>query len=312
MESIITKGMSREDWLEHRRHYIGGSDAAAVLGLSRFKSPFAVYMDKIGLGEDKTSTVMEMGNLLEGYVAELFERESGLKVQRRHRMYISEDHPFMAANIDRAVLRDPGGLECKTTTRFNNSAWDEGEIPPEYYWQCMHYMAVTKAPHWYLAVLFRDNGDFKWFKIVADHEEITKLIQAEEAFWERVQKRLPPETSGLESETKALNEMYPADSVVGDTADLTELVNDLGYRAILREEIGKQEKLVEMIDQKIKRAMGFCQVGQGGQFAVTWKAYQRVEIDRDKLRTEYPKVFREVSKMSDYRKLAVKKLKEAK
>ena len=312
MKSISTKGMSREDWLALRRNGIGGSDAAAVLGLSRWKSPFSVYCDKIGLGEDTTSTVMEMGNILEPYVADLFTKESGLKVTRRNMMFISDEHPCMVANIDRAVLHDKAGLECKTTTKYNRSGWDEGEIPPEYYWQCMHYMAVLGLDHWYLAVLFRDTGAFKWFKIERDGTEIAKLIEAEEAFWQLVVKRTPPPTSGLESETEELSEMYPASTVNGETADLSEVYTDLGYRAIIQDEIAKQKKVVEAIDQKVKRLMGSNQYGQAGEYVVSWPAYQKCEIDRDKLRTEYPQVFAAVSSMTDYRRMTIKKLKEAK
>ena len=49
MEKIRTAGMSRDAWLVARRHSLGGSDAAAVMGLNPYKSPFALWAEKTGM-----------------------------------------------------------------------------------------------------------------------------------------------------------------------------------------------------------------------------------------------------------------------
>ena len=309
VESVSTANMSREEWLAYRRRGIGGSDAAAVLGLSRWKSPFSVYCDKLGLEPSHDSTVMEMGTLLEPYVAELFCRETGKKVARRHQTYTRKEHPCMMANIDRYVVGEHVGLECKTTTKYNNVTWDAGEIPPDYFWQCTHYMAVMGYDHWYLAVLFRDTGDFKYFRLERDEAEIERLTAAEEVFWDNVLKRIPPESSGLESETQLIGELYPAKDAGPDEADLTPVYHEIESRTQLDEEIKRMQKTRDALDQSIKRAMGTCQVGQAGSYRVSWAAMQRSDIDRKKLASDYPQVLADVSRLSSYRRFEIKEAK---
>ena len=83
LDTISTAKMSHEEWLEERRKSIGGSDAAAVIGMSRFASPYTVWMDKTGrLPEKEDTEAMRIGRDLEEYVAKRFEEASGKKVRR--------------------------------------------------------------------------------------------------------------------------------------------------------------------------------------------------------------------------------------
>ena len=66
LKKISTKGMSRDEWLERRRKTIGGSDAAGIVGLSKWASPFSVWADKTGRAEEKAATeAMRQGRDLE-------------------------------------------------------------------------------------------------------------------------------------------------------------------------------------------------------------------------------------------------------
>lgn len=311
--SVSTLNMSRQDWLEYRKRGIGGSDAAAVLGVSRFKGPFAVYVDKTSdmAAMDEPSPVMEMGVRLEEYVAELFTRESGFKVARRNRTYTSREHPCMLANIDRWVVGDKAGLECKTTTRYSWHGWDEGEVPPEYYWQCMHYMAVLGLDHWYLAVLMRDTGGFRWFRMERDDALVAQLIAEEEAFWDRVMRRNPPPASGLDSETDLINGLYPAEKVSPDAADLSGIAHMVASRADLDRDIKERKKTLEALDQQIKLTMGESQEGRSGNYIVSWKAAQRTNVDSKKLLREYPQVYAAVTTLTSYRTFSVKEAKNS-
>lgn len=86
IKKVSTVGMSREDWLEQRRHTIGGSDAAGIIGLSKWSSPVSVWADKTGRLPDKPDTeAMRLGRDLEGYVARPVDgghREEGAAAQR--------------------------------------------------------------------------------------------------------------------------------------------------------------------------------------------------------------------------------------
>jgi putative phage-type endonuclease len=134
--AINTAAMSREDWLRERRRGIGGSEAAAILGLSPWATPLDVYLDKIGEGEDVEETeAMYFGTILEGVVADEFSRRTGLKVRRRNALLTHPDYPWMIANIDRMVVGG-GLLECKTCNAFN--PWN-GVVPEHYQIQVQHY-----------------------------------------------------------------------------------------------------------------------------------------------------------------------------
>ena len=194
-----TIGLGRDVWLGIRRQGIGGSDAAAILGLNPYSSAFSVYMDKLGLAPEIPETeAMWLGTQLEPIIADRFEQETGMTVQRRNAVYQHPDHPWMLANIDRWIVGRKAGLEIKTTSMLNRTRFDDGEVPPYYYVQCMHYMAVTGADEWYLAVAVL-NRSFHIFHVERNEAEIQSLIEAEDHFWnERVLKQVPPAPDGSE------------------------------------------------------------------------------------------------------------------
>ena len=151
---IPTKNMSREEWLWHRRGSLGGSDAAAILGLSQWITPYTVWADKTGrLPEQPDNEAMRQGRDFEDYVAQRFTEVTGKKVRRNNAILKNTDYPFAHANIDRSIVGENAGLECKTTSVMNLRKFKNGEYPDTYYCQCVHYMAVTGADRWYLAVL---------------------------------------------------------------------------------------------------------------------------------------------------------------
>lgn len=310
-DSVSTLCMSRDDWLTYRKRGIGGSDAAAIIGANRYRSPFLVYADKVGLGlPEPDSPVLELGNVLEPYVADRFARESGMRVRRSNRTYTSRAYPWMMANVDRVIVGDNAGLECKTTTRNNNADWDAGEIPPEYYWQCMHYMAVLGYDHWYLAVLFRDTGEFKWVRIERDEEQVSLLIQAEQAFWEaHVMRRVPPPTSGMKDETDALSALYPGEMSRPDVTDLTDITDMLAHRTRLNAQIKQMQTLSDSIDQQIKRRMETSQEGRAGSYRIYWKPVSSHRVDSAMLKRDYPEIYKAVAKETTSRRFEFKEAK---
>jgi len=150
-----TRKMSHEEWLASRRNGIGGSDASAILGVNPYSSPLKVYLDKIGKSEDKeTNEAMRQGTDLEQYVADRFVEATGKKVRKCNKILQHPEYPWMLANIDRDIVGENAGLECKTISAFDiEDKLENGEYPAHYYVQCVHYMAITGADRWYLAVL---------------------------------------------------------------------------------------------------------------------------------------------------------------
>lgn len=117
-----TENLSREQWLEYRRLGIGGSDVAAILGISPFRTARDIYYDKLGIaaveGYEGNWVAMEMGNLLEGLVAEIFRRKTGFEVSSVKKMFQHPIHRFMLADVDSFITmpdRTRAILEIKTT-----------------------------------------------------------------------------------------------------------------------------------------------------------------------------------------------------
>ena len=157
--TISTLNMPREEWLQLRKSGIGGSDAGAICGLNPYASPMSVYRDKTTEDlSDMDSETMRQGRDLEDYVARRFMEATGLKVRRSNMMYRSEEHPFMIADVDRLIVGEDAGLECKTASAYNADKWKDGEVPLHYLMQCCHYMAVTGRSAWYIAVLIYGLG----------------------------------------------------------------------------------------------------------------------------------------------------------
>ena len=181
----------------------------SLLG-DRYKSAFDVYADKIGLKKEQPDNeAMRQGRDLEQYVAERFMEATGKKVRRRNAILQHPEYPFMTANIDRWVVGENAGFEAKTTSVLNRAKFSQGEFPPSYYVQCMHYMAVTGAERWYLAVLVL-NKAFHVFTIERDEAEIAALVQAEKHFWEEhVLKQIPPAPDGSESTSDVIKHLFP-------------------------------------------------------------------------------------------------------
>ena len=186
---ISTKDMTKDEWLAERRKGIGGSDAAAVLGLNSYTSPYALWAEKTGkvIPEDiSDKEAVRLGTDLEDYVAKRFEEATEKKVRRNNFILRNDAYPFAHANVDRLIVGEDAGLECKTTSSYEIiQQLKNGEIPPYWYCQMMHYMMVTGAKKWYLGALAFGRGFFH-FEIKRNEAEIEALANAEREFWEKV------------------------------------------------------------------------------------------------------------------------------
>ena len=180
---ISTRNMSHEQWLGIRRKTIGGSDAAGIVGLSQYATPYTVWADKTGhLPDKEDSEAMRQGRDLEEYVAKRWEEATGKTMRRSNSILYNSLYPFAHADIDRSVVGENAGLECKTTSSLNLRQFKGVEFPEKYYVQCVHYMAVTGCQQWYLAVLVFGRGFFT-FTLERDQAEIDALMEAEKNFW---------------------------------------------------------------------------------------------------------------------------------
>lgn len=297
-----TKNMTKEEWLKHRQAGIGGSDASVIAGLNPWKSSIQLYMDKKEEDPKEVKSLrMELGNRLEGLVAELFTEETGLKVRNVNGILKNEKYPFALANIDRAIVGEKAFLECKTTNSYALKEWQDG-VPAHYEIQCLHYMAITGATHCYIAALI-GNSDFIWHKIERDEETIEYLMQIEKEFWEEnIIKDIIPLPDGSDAYSEYLKEKYKKSN--GQEIEL-HLLKDGPGKLLRYDEIVSDIKTLEsekkLIEQEIQLHMEEFEVAKIGDRKITWKTSTRNTIDSKKLKSEMPDIAAQFMKTSTSR-----------
>lgn len=300
---------SREEWLKKRKHGIGGSDAAAILGLNPWKSPMDVYLDKISpTSEDHESEAAYWGKQLEDVVAREFSRRMGLRVQRVNSLLEHPEHSFMLATIDRRVVGG-GLLECKTTSEWKRDEWGEDKAPDMYIVQVQHYFAVTGEQSGWLAVLIGGNR-LLIVPVERDQEFIDNLIAAEEAFWRCVEDRTPPEVDGSSACTEAINALYPeadeGSSIILPLKDGTRLLADY-KQAVVDAKAGAAE--VDRLANEIKTLMGEAEAAflPGDEKpCVTWKNFTASRFDSKRFAKDHPTLDAEYRQLSAGRRFVVK------
>lgn len=301
-----TLDMTREQWLKERRKGIGGSDAAAIAGLSRYRSPIQVYMDKLGLIEPpEENEAMYWGRKLEDIVAEEFSIRTGLKVRRRNAILQHPEYPFMLANVDRLIVGKNEGLECKTTSAYRADEWKDDEIPWEYAIQCYHYMAVTGYKAWWIAALIGGN-QFIYKRIERDESIINNLIKIESDFWHNhILKQIPPDPDGSDASTEILKQLYPESN--GETIELPPDVESLieQYEQAKEEEKAAAERKREA-ENKIKAIMGEYEQAYLKDRKITWKTMTTYRFDTKRFQKEHPDLYQKYVNETSYRRFKVK------
>lgn len=289
MEYIDTKNMTRSEWVESRKSGIGGSDAAAIVGLSPYSTPYTVWADKTGrIPPVEDNEAMRQGRDLEEYVAYRFCEETGKRCRRKNAILKNTDYPFAHANVDRWVVSENAGLECKTTTTLSLKKFKNGEFPDTYYCQCMHYMAVTGADRWYLAVLVLGR-EFMVYTIERDEEEIAALMDQESVFWGYVERDEEPPVDGLDPTGKAIGVIY-ADVQDDGVVDLMGMESNIRSYQDIKATIKGLEKQLKQQEQEIKVALGESPKGIVGGFTVNWKPQERKTFQTKDFVADHPEM----------------------
>lgn len=274
--------MLTAEQVEARRAYIGASDAAAVLGLSRWRTPLQVWAEKTGMlpSEDISNRLpIEVGNELEDLVCKLFTKRSGKAVRRVNETIFHPKYPFLAVNVDRRVVGEDAVLEAKTASGWKAKEWEGEEIPQEYIVQCLHNLAVTGKARCYVAVLIGGNQDFQWKVIERDEAAISTIIEREVAFWnDFVIPKVLPVSRVKAGDSDTLYKLFP--SAQGEDSPL--LLGDEANRIIesmnaLYRDLKTCEAAYEGQKNALKALLKENAVATTGTYKVTWKEQARAE-----------------------------------
>lgn len=303
---IYTKNMTREDWLAERRKSVGGSEIGAIMGLNKYQSTVSVWANKLGIVPDtEPNEAMIQGTDLEEYVAERFTRLTGKKVRRCNYIIRNDNYPHLHANVDRLLVGEDAGLECKTASALSISKFKGGDFPTSYYAQCVAYMAVTELPVWYLAVVVLGK-EFKVFKMVWDGqdcenpdwcESVTVIDDAEFSairsavadFWQHVEDETMPEIDGSKATADTLESVYSQPDPVPDLpADLDDMSDKVRSLLELKAEKSRIEENIRLFENEIKARMEVAETAYCDDVKITWKPQERITFDYKKFAKDHP------------------------
>lgn len=333
IEFVDTTSLPEEEWLAWRRKGIGGSDAAAIMGISPFRTARDIYYDKLNIAPQDSSeenwVALKMGHLLEDLVAEIFSRKTGLEIFQIKRMFQHPLHPFMLADVDYFVSLPDGGtaiLEIKTTNyNARSNWWQDGEeiVPPYYEAQGRHYMAVMNLDEVFYCCLYGNNEDEVIIRHISrDRTYESELIFLEECFWqEHVLAKIPPDyTEDGDLIQESLKRFSPPADRLAETVSLSvDGKQRLEQYLALQERKSAVDKVSTTLDKEMKRLraliaeeMGpsctaFCNIGDG-QYKISYNPVHRTEVKKEgllRLQTLYPDAYQQCVSDSEYRRFSV-------
>lgn len=291
-----------------RQKYLGGSDVAAILGISPWKTPLDVYLDKVQPRKEETDPgrlkVLNRGKRMEPYVTDLLAEETGLEIIRRGERYLDPELDFVAAEID-AEAATGENIEIKTVSPFKAREWGEeqsDEIPLHYAAQAMHGMMVTRREVCVFGVLI-GGDDFRVYRIERDDVTIDAIRQKEIEFWAQVQARQAPEPSTVSD----LFRLYGTkDSGLAVEAP-EELQADVIALKSLKDEAKRLGAQIELREERIKLHMGSASIlTMYGQPAATWKEQASKRFDPSAFKAANPALYEQFVKTATSRVFRLK------
>ena len=332
---VDTSNLTRDEWLDWRRKGIGGSDAAAVIGVSPYSTARDLYYEKLNIvtaGDNEDNWVQKkIGHLLEDLVAEIFSKKTGFPVYQVKKMFYHPNHPYMLADVDYFVTLPENKtaiLEIKTTNyNAKDNWWLDGKesVPVNYEIQGRHYMAVTNIDKVYFCCLYGNTENEVIIRSIErdlNYEEL--IIAFEEDFWvNNVLKKVPPPYSEdgdlvLESIKKHPGMSHAAipESLLG-----IKISADVQRYLELQEEKKKVKSEENRIDSELKRIRGCildvmgknrnagCTVGDT-DYTVEYNSTFKPTIDKDnlfRLKEQYPNIYDKFVTLSETRRFYVKR-----
>lgn len=334
---IDTAGMTNERWLECRMHgplgdipyTVGGSDVAAIFGVSPWTTPLELWLIKKGRikpQEKSNANQLQMGHLLEPIAAYWYEQLSGNKVMEDTNLYQHADHPYALANFDRRFIRtsdgEPGILECKSCTYHKVGDWAEGSIPLYYELQLRFYLAVADVDIGGFSAVWGNNpdNDVAMPEIMRDKAKEDMIFERLEEWIWSLENDKPPTMQDVKPKLalESLARIYGSSQ-----KSLPEIEFSKKYEKSLRRiamlqgevsecnaQIKKLEKEIEAHSVRIAETMKEHEHGvlttTTDKLLIDFVTRKTRRPDSKALKEKYPSIYDEVLKTSESRKVKVR------
>lgn len=264
---------TRQQWLEARRFYLGGTDLAAIVGKHKYKTPLGVYAEKVlGLMDEDQSVMAMMGLALEPVVRYVVEKDTKRPVvdspYARHWEY-----DFLAVNPD-GEFNSKEGTELKTHGYATRDEWGEemtDEVPDQYHVQATWQCGIKGWDRCYVIAFDRDKGTARYYCVEKNPAYFESLVQIGVHFWrEHVDPQVEPAvTSGADLEAvKTIYRTQETDLIIASDEhdELTEK-----YLSLLATN-NKTKEEMDFIKAQLIQAIGNAQGIKTSLGNVTYKA----------------------------------------
>lgn len=313
----ITK-ITEEEWQEHRRSGVGGSDVACIYRVSPWKTANELYHEKMGhqpvVEEERNWVSLEIGHRLEELVVQIFMKKTGLKPYAVRKMFRHPLYPFMISDIDYFVEKDGEVwvVECKTSFSFNKEEWADDSIPYHYMLQGMHYMSVANVSGVFFLCLYGNREDtFLMRTLTRDFELEEEMIELERDFWvNNVQADREPEfyeEPDLVLEAiKKYRKIESGNTIVlpGELeAVMKKYVQLDAKRAELESQARKVKEQIKEIYIPVQKALGQAEGGELNTGNIIYRVGYTKRLttsinkaELEKLKLTYPDVYQEYAK----------------
>jgi putative phage-type endonuclease len=240
------------EWLAARSSGLGGSEVAAVLGLSPWESRFSLWHRKKGLIlPTPDNDAMRRGRLLEAPVAEWFAAEHPEYRVRRTGTWASRRRRWQLATPDRMLTSLAGRALLEIKTAHAADEWGEqgtDEVPIYYRCQVMWQLDVLGLSRAFVAVL-STGLEFREYVVEWNETEAEVLRGAAREFLDTVERDERPDIDAHSATYRAVRELHP--EIDGSEVEITPALAER-YRAALAEykraEAVKQATTSEVLD----------------------------------------------------------------
>lgn len=268
--------MLTEEQRAKRQNGIGASDSPIIMGYSSYKTPYQLYLEKIGQIEtdDEMTEQQYWGTALEPLIIKRFAEENNVEVTFPDTVH-HPDYPFIFANLDGWIPSENAVVEAKSANSFQRKEWDmalNDGIPLVYLIQIAKQCAITNASRGYCAVLI-GGMEYKQFVYERDKELEDIIIKSDVEFWECVQNRKEP--APLNTSDCRLKYPNPSpEKIVHATFKTDHALQSL---VECKGQIKKLNENEEFHKMQLMEHMGTAEylMGHEGELLATWKATKK-------------------------------------